>query len=90
MLKTRISEHNQPSRKTAIYQHTPICEHFKTELPKKLAENPTNSPVELSRQKREHLLSCIKPMAFNTNYTIRTSIEALMIFLNGTELKFSY
>ena len=54
MLKTRISEHNQPSRKTDIYQHTSNCEHFQTELTKKLADNPTNSSVELSRKKHQH------------------------------------
>ena len=86
MLKTRISEHNQPSRKTAIYQHTSVCEHFQTDLTKKLARNPTSSPVELSGQKREHLMSFFKPIAFNNNYPLRTSIEALMIFLNEPEL----
>ena len=31
-------------------------------------------------------MSFFKPIAFNNNYTLRTSIEALMIFLNEPEL----
>ena len=55
-------------------------------MTKKLAENPTTSPAELSKLSREHIQSYFRPLAFSTNYYQRTTIEALMITLHEPEL----
>ena len=90
LLKTRIGEHFQEKRNeenpSAIYSHTKSCEHFQNEMTKKLAENPTASPAELSKLSREHIQSYFRPLAFSLNYEKRTTIEALMISLHEPEL----
>ena len=86
MLKSRVKEHSQPCRKTAIYLHTNECEHFKNSLNKKLSENPNSKAYEQYSIKMDHLWNHFRPMAFNTNYFKRTTIEALMISLYEPKL----
>ena len=86
LLKTRISEHFQPSRKSAIRDHTDECKLFKKSLNKKLSEKPNSKPAERNRIRTDHIQNHFSPMAFNTNYFKRTTIEALMISLYEPEL----
>ena len=85
-LKCRVKEHSQPSRATAVHEHTSRCEHFKNSLNKKLSENPNSKPSEQYGFKMDHLWNHFRPMAFNTNYFKRTTIEALMISLHEPKL----
>ena len=62
------------------------CQTKKNEKTKKLAENPTASPAELSKLSREHIQSYFRSLAFSLNYEKRTTIEALMISLHEPEL----
>ena len=85
-MKVRVAEHFQPCRKTAIFEHTSNCEHFKTSLTEKLASYPNARPSEQIQIKAEHYQSHFSPIAFNSNYFKRTTIEALMISLYEPDL----
>ena len=86
LLKTRIAEHFQKSRSSAIYQHTSLCEYFQNDLMKKLAIEPNASPTEKSQIRQDHLQNHFRAIAYSSDYTKRTTIEALMISLYEPEL----
>ena len=86
LLKIRVNEHSQASRKTAIYKHISTCEHFYNSLNLKLAAYPNAKQAEKDSIRTEHLQSHFKPMAFDNNYFKRTTIEALMISLHEPKL----
>ena len=86
ILKVRIAEHFQPSRNTAIYQHTDDCKHFKNNLAQELASKLNASPTEKSLIRQAHLQSHFRAKAYSSNCTKRTTIEALMISLFEPEL----
>ena len=86
ILKSRLEEHNQPSRKTAVYLHTSVCEHFQNNLAQTLATKPNAKPREKSQLSQTFLWSHFRAIAYSSNYSKRTTIEALMISLLEPEL----
>ena len=86
LFKTRISENNQPSRKTAINQHTRVCEHFQNDLAKQFATISNGRLTEKSELSLAFLQSHFRAIAYSSNYSKRTTIEALMISLMEPEL----
>ena len=86
LLKTRIAEHFQKSRASAIYQHTSSCEYFQNDLTKKLAIEPNATPTQKSQVRQIHLQNHFRAIAYSSDYTKRTTIEALMISLYEPEL----
>ena len=86
LLKTRIGEHNQPSRRTAVNLHTRDCKHFQNDLTKQLATIPNGTPTEKCQLSLAFLQSHFRAKAYSADYSKRTTIEALMISLMEPEL----
>ena len=86
LLKVRIAEHFQKSRSTAIYNHTDNCKHFKNNLAQELAKKPNATPTEKFLTRQVHLQSHFRAIAYSSNYSKRTTIEALMISIHEPEL----
>ena len=86
LLKVRIAEHFQESRKSVIYHHTKDCDHFKNNLAQELAKEPNATPTEKFQIRQAYRQSHFRALAYSSNYTNRTTIEALMISLYEPEL----
>ena len=86
LLKRRIAEDFQKIRTSAIYQHTSSCKHFQNNLMGKLATKPNATPTEKSQLRQIHLQNHFRAIAYSSDYTKRTTIEALMISLYEPEL----
>ena len=73
-LLTRIKEHNQPSRNTAIFNHTSQCTIYQNSLPKCTTKKHSSYTF--------HFKSFFKVLATNLfNYTHRINTEAIFISL---------
>ena len=86
ILKSRLEEHNQPSRKTAVHQHTSVCEQFQNNLAQTLATKPNAEPREKSQLSQAFLWSHFRAIPYSSNYLKRTTNVALMISLLESEL----
>ena len=86
LLKVRIAEHFQESRKSAIYHHTKNCDYFQRNLTLELAKKPNAKPTEKFQIRQAYYQSHFRAIAYNSNYSKRTTIEALMISVNEPEL----
>ena len=81
-----MEEHNQSSRQTAVYLHYSVCQHFKNNLRQTLATKPNPESTEKSKLSQAFLWNHFRAISYILNYSKRTTIEALMIFLLEPEL----
>ena len=81
---SRIQEHNQKSRATAVYNHIQSCESFKNSYPDKFGKLPT---FQRSKKESNNRLSILKDrftiIGSNLgNYYRRTDYEGIYITIN--------
>ena len=73
-LRTRVQEHQQPKKGTAVSKHIMTCDMYQSELKKFAGDSPTPS------QRINYCLSRFKPIATNLPYTDeRKRFEAIAI-----------